>query len=263
MQRKPLSAIINGGRLEVRSPMQHAARSKAAVPHFDPADAGTPEESWLRMLASRPEWAPASGPLVVVSPHPDDEVLGAGGLIHSWAASDQRVTVVSVTDGEAAFPTWRGLDVVRREELLGALRKLSLIHVAVVRVGLPDGTVGRHANRLRNALLALLEPGATLVAPYERDGHPDHDAVGEVCRGLGHSHGVTVARYPVWTWHHADPTALAQARWGKFSLSFEARRAKARAVQCFASQLQPSRRMPVVPRHLLSHFERPYEAFLL
>jgi hypothetical protein len=46
-------------------------------------------------------------------------------------------------------------------------------------------------------------------------------------------------------------------------LSFEARRAKARAVQCFVSQLQPPQANPIVPRHVLPYFERPYETFLL
>jgi hypothetical protein len=52
-------------------------------------------------------------------------------------------------------------------------------------------------------------------------------------------------------------------RWGRFVLSLEARRAKARAVQCFASQLHPPRAPPAVPQHVLSHFERQYEAFIL
>ena len=240
--------------------MQHAAPSAAP---FDPADAGTPETAWLEALADCPPWTPRTAPLVVVSPHPDDEVLAAGGLIQSWATAGRSVTVVSVTDGEAAFPDWKGLALVRREELKEALRKLCLPHVAVVRVGLPDGRVREHANRLRNALLALLEPPVTLVAPYEHDGHPDHDAVGEVCCALARAHGVTLARYPVWTWHHADPASLRGARWGKFPLTLETRRAKARAVQCFASQLQPPGQRPIVPPHVLSHFDRPYEAFLL
>jgi LmbE family N-acetylglucosaminyl deacetylase len=230
---------------------------------FDPSDAGTPETSWLALLAGRRLWSPNEGPLLVVSPHPDDEVLGAGGLIHSWATSGRRVTVVSVTDGEAAFPKWRGLDLVRREELKGALRKLSLTHVSVMRIGLPDGRVSRFANRVRNALLALLEPGVTVVAPYDHDGHCDHDCIGEVCRNLGKSHGVPVAHYPVWAWHHADPVALASADWVRFPLSLEARRAKSRALRCFASQLNPHGQDPVVPPHVLAHFERPFEAFLL
>jgi LmbE family N-acetylglucosaminyl deacetylase len=243
--------------------MQQQAARASRGPPFDPADAGTAEEEWLKILADRPEWTPRAGPLVVVSPHPDDEVLAAGGLIHSWAGAGHPVTIVSVTDGEAAFPKWKGLDLVRRGELKGALRKLCLTHVSVLRVGLPDGRVAQYANRLRNALLALMEPCVTLVAPYERDGHPDHEAIGELCGGLAQSHGTALARYPVWTWHHTEPNSLKTLHWGRFSLSLEARRAKARAVQCFASQLQPPRAPPVVPRHGLSHFERPYEAFIL
>jgi LmbE family N-acetylglucosaminyl deacetylase len=230
---------------------------------FEPMDAGTPEEHWLHLLSAWPTWTPAAGPLLVVSPHPDDEVLAAGGLIHSWAAAGHPVTIVSVTDGEAAFPAWQGLDLVRREELKGALRKLCLTHISVIRVGLPDGKVAQHVNRLRNALLTLLNPRVTVLAPYEHDGHPDHDAIGRVCCGLAHSHGVRVARYPVWTWHHTDPAALKDRSGGRFLLSFEARRAKARAVQCFASQLQSPAANPIVPRHVLSYFERPYETFLL
>jgi LmbE family N-acetylglucosaminyl deacetylase len=240
----------------------HTAAAPMTQP-FDPADAGTPESSWAEILGGCPEWTPGTGSLLIVSPHPDDEVLAAGGLIHSCALAGRSVTIVSVTDGEAAFPQWKGLDLIRRAELKGALRKLCLTHVSVVRMGLPDGKVRLHANRLRNALLSLIEPSMTLVAPYENDGHPDHDSVGKICRDLARSQGIAIARYPVWTWHHGDPRALAGARWGRFSLTPDARRAKARALQCFASQLRPPRQTAVVPDHVMKHFERPYEAFLL
>jgi LmbE family N-acetylglucosaminyl deacetylase len=230
---------------------------------FDPADAGTPDARWTSALAAAAEWRPKTPGLLVVSPHPDDEVLGAGGLIHSWASMGRPVTIMSVTDGEGAFPDWHGLDLIRRDELKDALRKLSSNHVSVVRLGLPDGKVGQHANRLRNALLALLDGSITLIAPFERDGHPDHDAIGEVCVSLARTHGVPIARYPIWTWHHTDPDAFGEAPWARFPLSLEARRAKARAAECFASQLNPPGLAPIVPRHVLSHFERSYEAFLL
>jgi LmbE family N-acetylglucosaminyl deacetylase len=243
--------------------MQHTNLEMPKTPAAATADAGTREERWRESLENRPEWTPQNGPLLVVSPHPDDEVLAAGGLIHSWAAAGRAVTVVSVTDGEAAFPRWHGLDLVRRDELKGALRKLCPTHVSVVRIGLPDGKVGQFANRVRNALLALIEPRMTLIAPYERDGHCDYEAIGKICIALARSHGLALARYPVWSWHHSDPGSFVDTRWVRFVLSYEARRAKARAVQCFASQLHPPRAPPAVPRAVLSHFERPYEAFIL
>jgi hypothetical protein len=43
----------------------------------------TGETTWLELLARKAEWGPPCIPTVVISPHPDDETLGAGGLIAS------------------------------------------------------------------------------------------------------------------------------------------------------------------------------------
>jgi LmbE family N-acetylglucosaminyl deacetylase len=177
--------------------------------------------------------------------------------------SGQPVTILSVTDGEAADPSRAGLDLIRREELRNALKKLSLIHVEVERLGLPDGKVNEHRNRLHNAIASLLGPTTTLVAPHEQDGHPDHEAVGRTCIEISQAHRVVLARYPIWLWHHTEPRALGAAHWGRFPLSADAQRAKARAIQCFGSQLRPPHGNPVVPAHVLEYFSRPYEAFVL
>jgi LmbE family N-acetylglucosaminyl deacetylase len=239
--------------------MEHSG----SLPPFNPADPGTSEEKWLRLLDGAEEWTPRPGPLVVVAPHPDDEVLGAGGLIQSWVATGQLVTILSVTDGEASDPGRPGLDLVRRKELRDALRILTPGHVKIERLGIPDGKVCEHANRLRRVLEEYATTNATLIAPYERDGHPDHDLVGRVCAEVARAAGVDVARYPVWTWHHTDPLAVQSLRWGKYSLTAGARRAKARALECFESQLRPPSGIPVVPQHVLRYFHRPYESFIL
>jgi LmbE family N-acetylglucosaminyl deacetylase len=164
---------------------------------------------------------------------------------------------------EAADPNHPQLDLVRRGELRNALRKLSFLHVNLQRLGLPDGRVGKHRNRLRNAIGSCIDPAATLIAPYERDGHPDHEAVGEVCLGISQTEGLPIARYPIWTWHHTDPHTMRDQEWGLFRLGPSGQRAKKRALQSYDSQLRPTHGRPVVPPHVLEHFHRPYEAFLI
>ena len=230
---------------------------------FDPSENGTPETRWSDFLSSREEWAPKRGGLVVVSPHPDDELLGAGGLIRDTAMAGEAVTIVSVTDGEAAYPQGGVLGSVRRLELTTALRKLCLFHINIVRVGIPDGRVSRHINRLRNAVLAVLRPSATLIAPFEQDGHPDHEATGRVCCELARSQKLALARYPIWAWHQQEPKTLSRLRWGKFSMPSDTQRAKARALQCFDSQLRPRGLPAILPPQVLEYFHRPYEAFVL
>jgi len=230
---------------------------------INPAISGTSERVWAQHLFRRSDWSPAEGPLLVVAPHPDDEIMGAGGLIHTWAGMGRSVTVLSVTDGEAALPVRKNLDVIRRGELKEALRKLCATHVSVVRLGLPDGRVADFQQKLRSAILSLIEPAMTMIAPYERDGHPDHDVVGSICCEVARMRGIPLARYPIWTWQSADPAEFREVSWGKFPLDSEARRAKTHALQCFMSRLQPDLQDPIAPRHLLNYFQRSYEAFLL
>ena len=212
------------------------------------------EYSGLELIADAPAWSPQEGALLVVAPHPDDEILGAGGLIRTWAARGAEVSVLSVSDGEAAEPARHGLGTLRREELTEALRKLCPTHVSVTRLGLPDGRIAHHVNRLRNAILSLARGKLTLIAPYEHDGHPDHEAVGGVCLEFARSQQLPIARYAIWAWQRAAAEQLREARWGKFLLGDDALRAKTRALGCFRTQLGGRDTGSVL---------KPYEAFLL
>jgi len=236
---------------------------------FDPAQDGTAEDLWGAALDAAPSWAPPTDRLLVVSPHPDDEVFGAGGVLRAWVRSGRSVTLLSVTDGEAAYPNWPDLDRVRRAELERALETLcgtaaisTRTAVISIRLRIPDGRVAENTRVLREALEALAEHDTTVVAPYEADGHADHDAAGAVCREFARSAALPLARYPIWAWHHLSPASM-PVMWGKFHLDPPARRAKAAAARCFVSQIRPHRRAPVVPGHVLNYFQRSYEAFVL
>jgi LmbE family N-acetylglucosaminyl deacetylase len=230
---------------------------------FKPSDHGISSKDWSVFFSRGSLWEPKPGPLVVVAPHPDDEILGAGGLIRKWALSGHGVTIVSVTDGEAADREVRDLALIRRRELRSALRRLCDVHVTVERLGIPDGQVEQQKNRLSNALADIVGSSGTLIGPYERDGHPDHDATGQVCCAIAQRQKVSLGRYPVWTWHHTHPSQLPALNWGKFDLEADSLRAKIRAIDCFASQRYPSHGDPILPQHVVTHFHRPFEAFVL
>lgn len=231
---------------------------------FDPALPGTGDMLWRTALHDESRWAPPPGPLLVVSPHPDDEVLGAGGLIRSWSERGHRVVVLSVTDGEAAYRDWRGLGLIRRAELDRALATLSSRPIRAVRLAIPDGGVRANIKELLRALRDLCGSAPTLVAPFEGDGHPDHEAVGSASLAVAEDLALPIVRYPIWAWHHAQPAAFADSRWGKFPLDAKTRAAKWAAMNCFSSQLNPGNsREPIVPAHVLEYFKRDFEAFLL
>ncbi len=230
---------------------------------FDAALPGTSNDAWLRLLAEKPTWVPRTESLVVVSAHPGEETLGAAGLIASFRQWRRPVTVISVSDGEAAYREWGGLGELRHREMLNALHRLCPQGVTVVRLKLPDGQIGRYAAAVRDSLFAQVPANALLVAPFEGEGHPDHQAIGQICLDAAATLAVRTARYPVWAWHQKEAQVLADARWGRFELSEPLREAKHLAISALGSQLRPPSGRPIVPTHCLAYFERPFEAFLL
>ena len=223
---------------------------------------GTPESFWVALDA--PAWSPAAGPLIIVAPHPDDETLGAGGLIHTWAAVHKLpVTIISVTDGESACPEVPDLRELRRRELDLARQDLAAEGIEVVRLGIPDGQVERHRRELVEALRRLTPLRATMIAPFEQDAHPDHNETGRTAREFARQRGLALAEYPIWAWHKATPAIFNGRRLGRFNLTPGAWGAKQRAIRRFESQLRERAGGAIVPPNVLEHFNRPYEVFVL
>jgi LmbE family N-acetylglucosaminyl deacetylase len=221
------------------------------------------EQTWLDMLQNAPYQVPPAGALTVIAPHPDDETLGAGGLIALCAAQAQSIRIISVTRGEASHPNVLNLAQIRALELHNALACLSRAPMETTQLGLGDGAVTACESQLFRAIDEQVHRGETLVAPFEHDGHPDHDAVGRVCLKLARRRGLTLLRYPIWAWHHASPSAFHASSLIRIALPQRAQTAKRRAIACFASQLRAMNGLePIVPDHVLKYFMRPYESFL-
>lgn len=161
---------------------------------------------------------PAGTRAVVVAPHPDDETLGAGGLVQRVLAGGGAVRVVVVTAGdgyreaaaaasghpEPSAADYRALGALRARELDDALRILGVRDV--VRLDFPDGGVDALWGRCRHAATPYVAPetgrgpfvgddlarrlqdaiGAVrptlVVGPDPRDHHADHAATGRFVR---------------------------------------------------------------------------------
>lgn len=232
---------------------------------FDTTQPGTDEALWLSWLSTQPEWQPDHDSMVVVSPHPDDETLGAAGLMRAFILRGRRVTVISVTDGERARGASVDLRKRRQAELKASLACLGRENnpVQIVRLALPDGEVGLHEHRLKDAIADICAADSLLVAPFEHDGHTDHEAAGRASIAAAGLRNIDLARYPIWAWHHATCAGLTKFGLARFHLDAGLRRCKARAIGEFQSQIESHPDGAIVPAHVLSYFRRPYESFLL
>lgn len=228
---------------------------------FNPRERGTSEAVWQPALRDLPLLQAHGSPLTVVAPHPDDETLGAGGLIHAARAAGFAVTIVLVTDGEKACPEIPDLSSVRADECARALDCLGP-GIEIVRLGLPDGDVEKFERELFPVIERLTSPASQLVGPYENDGHTDHDAVGRVCVAVASFKGSVCLRYPIWAWHRLQPSDFAYESLRRCPLSLAAQRAKQLAIDCYESQLTDRAEGAVVPPHVRGYFSRPYEVYL-
>jgi LmbE family N-acetylglucosaminyl deacetylase len=236
-------------------------------------DLGTSEAEWLSSsrLADAPSIEFGSpGRVLVVAPHPDDEVLGVGGTVSSLARSGWDTAIAAVTDGEASHPkspttTPASMAERRAAERRDALLRLGLGNVGISRMRLPDGAVARSIPELADRLIALLRGVDLCLAPFERDGHPDHDAAGRAASIACATTGSRLLRYPIWIWHWARPSSRefpwTHAR--RVALTPSVLAAKRAAICMFRSQLLPlsPRRgdEAVLPAEVVRRFERPFE----
>ncbi|MDY6948355.1 MAG: PIG-L family deacetylase [Pseudomonadota bacterium] len=232
---------------------------------FDTTETGTSELQWVEFLRGAPPLELDARAVVVVSPHPDDETLGAGGLIRAAVLRGLPVTILSVTDGEQARPTQTNLSSRRRAELQRALTHLGTpaSPIRILRAAIPDGAVAGHEKELRDALRSVVSAGDLVIGPFERDGHCDHEATARSCLSIARQVGARCIRYPIWAWHQASPASLAGRSWVRFELDAGLRRCKARAVDCFRSQLESHPDGPIVPAHVRQYFSRSFEAFVV
>ncbi|MEV8268393.1 bifunctional PIG-L family deacetylase/class I SAM-dependent methyltransferase [Microbacterium sp. NPDC076911] len=238
---------------------------------------GTAEQEWRAepRFAALPELDPELDHLVVVAAHPDDETLGAGGLLHEVHRRGARVTVVVATDGEASHPhspthSPAELRTLRRDEVSRALGMLAP-EATLCFLSLPDGSLREHEATLTAHLVRVLDDlpdseRVVVVAPWSGDGHRDHRiAAGCVARVVA-GRRVRHYGYPVWLWHWGSPDDMPWNRCHGLGLTRHAHAAKAHAMRTHSSQLEQLSDADgdeaIISSVMLEHFSRATELFI-
>lgn len=234
---------------------------------FDSALPGTSRDAWEqdeRFVGVPAFDLTGYSAVLVFAAHPDDETLGAGGLIARCALAGIPVRVICVTDGAASHAEVRGLAGIRKTELQQAVRILHT-NATLDWLGFPDGRTEDHVADISAAIRAIIHeapPETLVIAPWRGDGHPDHRIVGELA--VMHASERSVLEYPIWMWHWAFPHHP-DMPWNELvSVSIDATM-KRRAINAYASQTQvpvETHGSPLLRSDFLEHFQRPIEYFV-
>lgn len=242
---------------------------------FDHRDAGTPESVWRASELGSVREVAGPGPadrLLVLAAHPDDETLGAAGLIAASAARGAHVRVIVATDGEASHPNSpthspAHLAQLRRAEVRAAMAALDP-SITPVFLGLPDGHVTEHVGTLTRYLAPRLDGCTHLVSPWVEDAHPDHEACARAATAVMENvPEIQHWQFPIWAWHWGEPSDLPWSRLRRIDLSLDDLARKQAALDCHRTQHSPLSAAPgdeaMLADHVLAHFSRRYETFVV
>ena len=204
--------------------------------------------------------------LLIVAPHPDDETIGAYGLMTRLRRRGVAVRVLVVTDGHASHPASRAwprkrLVGERERETRRAVRQIGVTMPQVTFLRLPDGSLEavsavarrRIARALRRAPKPLL-----VIAPAASDDHPDHRVVAAAV-AAARLPGIRRLAYPVW------PAGMRLRGARYLPLTAQQRLGKSQAIRSYRTQVGRITDDPtgfaMTPSQIAA-FSRPVEMFV-
>lgn len=241
---------------------------------------GTSQEAWQNWqgLQNMPHLNiatnfPTHQRVCVFAPHPDDEILGCGGLLQQLAVNGNPLLLVYVTNGTQSHPNSQlyspeQLDTIRPQESIKALDALGISYqMTSIALHLPDGDVFAEQAQFYQKLAAIIWPDDILVTPFVRDGHPDHEATGQVVAAFANQHRLACYQVLIWAWHWANP-ADSRIPWhfaSRVDLTAEQLQRKSQAIACFESQItvdESTGNAPILSAQTIARISQPWEVYL-
>jgi len=216
--------------------------------------------------------------MLVFAPHPDDEVMGCGGLIARKRLEGFPVHVAYLTDGSESHPghpmiTSEAVAEMRENEARRAMRLLGVESTALTFLRARDGTL---AHLDAAATIELTEKIAGILRevrpdevflPFHHDGSSEHDAAFRlVANALAQAKTkARILAFPIWSWWNPllliRPFFTSRKVWRSDFLGYE--HIKKQALAIYASQVEPVSPWihPVLSREFVSFFSSSEEFF--
>jgi LmbE family N-acetylglucosaminyl deacetylase len=121
--------------------------------------------------------------ILVISPHPDDESIGCGGVLRRHVVDGDLVDVIFLTSGEKGGHGWSEAEtlLIREQEARAAAKILGLAAIEFWRQ--PDGELRATSPVVRRLLEAVRTSNpARLYVPHRAEAHADHRAANRIVR---------------------------------------------------------------------------------
>lgn len=146
--------------------------------------------------------------ILIISPHPDDEALGCGGIISHQVSIKRNIYIIVLTKGENVHGTNN-----RDKEFIKQQRQ-KLTHNANKSIGVEldnihfldysDGSISDNNKEETKKLFEMIEsikPDAIFI-PHQYEGWNDHVKTNEIiCKNFIQNKTIDIYSYCVWFWY--------------------------------------------------------------
>lgn len=187
--------------------------------------------------------------MLIVAPHPDDEIIACGGIIQNAIRNAIGVSIVVITDGTACYghetlsPKLRKSEIgrIRQSESLQAGKYLGLGPNSYSWAQLPDGQLESEdwlstVSRRVTSVIERVRPQVVFI-PSGVDRHSDHRVVSRACKASLKSMPQPARAFEYVVWKTEKSTEVDGGF--VYVLSRGERAAKRDALMMFRSQIMP------------------------
>lgn len=202
--------------------------------------------------------------VLVYSPHPDDETIGAAGYIANAAKQGADVRIILITDGSKHHLKDR-----RYEEFKKATGTLGVQPDNLVFLNYPDGKLKEQdQQKLENGLKQQFDDYSPniVVYPHPQDKHPDHATAGRIVQKILKDKNIISYQYLVHHNRFPQPKKFApdvyllppismvkfDSEWQRYIMPDQIEDQKTEATSAYKSQL----RIPFLRSLILSSIRR-------
>lgn len=212
--------------------------------------------------------------ILLLSPHPDDEIFGLGGIILQTLQQGGKVHIAYLTDGEGSG-VWPDKEEIGRNRITLSEKvcdTLGLRPEDITRLHMADGAVPHpgqtgfpEAVKQIKGLIETLKPDA-VFATHTLDYWPfDHVACAHIAREAVNQaeHKTQLWYYWVWAWHKVRPWQMLKIKFRKLQkIDIRDQMAEKKALMdIYLNAVTPDGKpwAGVLPKPLLGAFNYPVE----
>ena len=109
--------------------------------------------------------------ILVVAPHPDDECIGAGGLLKKYSKQCDVWLLTDGSQGRNSEQSPYDIKQIRKPEFFKEMAELDIVHYRMFNI--EDGTLSQHLDCLNNEALSVY---TKIFVTNKNDSHLDHRA---------------------------------------------------------------------------------------